>query len=60
MLFFKFIVASLVNDIHNISSGFILQCLTKYTIFPIIVRLFPEPAPATTSVDFSSDNTTLL
>jgi hypothetical protein len=42
------------------SLGLILQMLTKYAIFPIIVRDFPLPAPATTSVANSSDKTTLL
>ena len=42
------------------SLGFILHIFTRYTILPIIVRDFPEPAPATTRVASSFDNTTLL
>ncbi len=42
------------------SFGFMLHSFTKYTIFPIIVRDLPEPAPATTKVAFSFDKTTLL
>ena len=59
MLFFKLLVASLVKEITNISSGLILHLFTRYTILPIIVRLLPEPAPATTRVASSFERTTL-
>lgn len=60
MLFFKLIVASLVKEIQSILLGFMLHTFTRYTILPIIVRDFPEPAPAATRVASSLDNTTLL
>jgi len=60
MLFLRLRVASLVNDIHSISDGFMFNILTRYTILPIIVRLFPEPAPAITRILSLFDRTTLL
>ena len=52
-------VASLVNDITNISFGLILHSFIRYIILAIIVRLLPEPAPAITNVFLQLDKTTL-
>ena len=60
MLFLRFNVASLVKEIHKISSGLIFNIFTKYTILPIIVRLLPEPAPAITKIFSFLDNTTFF
>jgi hypothetical protein len=54
------LVASLVNDITNISFGLILHSFIRYIILAIIVRLLPEPAPAITNVFLQLDKTTLL
>lgn len=52
--FIKLLHASFVSDMHSISFSFMFFSFIKYFIFPIIVRLFPLPAPATTSVFISS------
>ena len=44
--FLRLLTESLVNDIHNISSFFIFNISIKYLILPTIVRVLPEPAPA--------------
>ena len=47
ILSFKFLVASLVNEIHSISSDLIFKTLIRYFTLPIIVVDLPDPAPAT-------------
>ena len=59
-LFFRLTVASLVNEIHSISFGFILHSFIRQFTLPIIVKLLPEPAPAITSDALQLDKTTLL
>ena len=48
----KFFAASLVNEIHNISSGSISSFII-FLILAIMVNVFPLPAPATTKRFFA-------
>ena len=53
-LFFRSSTEALVNESANISSGAAFLDLRRYFMSPMVVVVFPVPAPAMISLDLTS------